>query len=309
MKKIILLSFIITTLSCKKNTYQHIKGTAFGTDLNVKLKTNSKRNWEKSIDSLVEIVNNSLSTYRKNSIISKINQGDTTVIVDNQFKEVYAKAKRIYQETNGVFDPTIGVLVNAWDFGPEKKIKNLDSATIQNLMQEVGFNKISLKNNRLIKKNPKTYIDFNAIAKGYGIDVIGRFIEKNGIQNYMVEIGGEVRAKGKNKSRKYWRIGIENPNFDGTQSYNKIISLQDESIATSGTYRKFKVDKNGNRYAHILNTKTGYPSKSDVLSASVIGKMDCADVDGYATTFIALGLDGCKQFLKKHPELKSFIIY
>ncbi len=309
MKKILILSFLAILISCKQNKYKHIKGTAFGTDLNVKLQTSDNRNWKKSIDSLVEIVNNSLSTYRNNSIISKINQGDNAVLLDSQFIEVYQKAKRIYNETDGVFDPTIGVLVNAWDFGPEKKIKNLDSTMVKRLMEEVGYDKISLKNNHLIKQNPKTYVDFNAIAKGYGIDVIGRFIEKQGVKNYMVEIGGEVRARGKNKSGKYWRIGIENPNFDGSRSYNKIISLKNESIATSGTYRKYKIDENGKRYAHILNTKTGYPSKSNVLSASIIGAMDCADVDGYATTFIAFGLDKCKSFLKKHPELKAVIIY
>ncbi len=309
MKKWIVFIWLFTLISCKENTYKHIRGNAFGTDLNVKLKTSNNRDWKKSIDSLVEIVNNSLSTYRSNSIISKINKGDTIIKVDTLFKEVYQKAKRIYRETDGIFDPTIGVLVNAWDFGPEKKIKNLDSITIKNLMEEVGFDKIKIASNKVIKENPKTYIDFNAIAKGYGIDVIGRFIEKQGVQNYMVEIGGEVRAKGKNQRGKFWRIGIENPNFDGSQSYNKVISLKDESIATSGTYRKYKIDKNGKRYAHILNTKTGYPSKSNVLSASVIGKMDCADVDGYATTFIALGLEGCKTFLQKHPELKAFIIY
>jgi len=308
MKKWIVIC-LFTLISCKENTYKHIRGTAFGTDLNVKLKVLNNRDWKKSIDSLVEIVNHSLSTYRSNSLISKINRGDTTVTVDTLFKEVYKKAKRIYHETDGVFDPTIGVLVNAWDFGPEKKIKNLDSITIKNLMDEVGFDKIKIISDKVIKQNPKTYIDFNAIAKGYGIDIIGRFIEKQGIKNYMVEIGGEVRARGKNQSGKFWRIGIENPNFDGSQSYNKVISLKDESIATSGTYRKYKIDKNGKRYAHILNTKTGYPSKSNVLSASVIGKTDCADVDGYATTFIALGLDGCKTFLQKHTELKAFIIY
>lgn len=309
MKKWVIFIWFLTLISCKQNLYKHIRGTAFGTDLNVKLKTTGNRDWKKSIDSLVEIVNNSLSTYRSNSLISKINKGNDSIKVDTLFKEVYQKSKRIYQETDGVFDPTIGVLVNAWDFGPEKKIKNLDSLTIKKLMTEVGFDKIKIISDKVIKQNPKTYIDFNAIAKGYGIDVIGRFIEKQGIKDYMVEIGGEVRAKGKNQSDKYWRIGIENPNFDGSQSYNKVISLKNASIATSGTYRKYKIDKNGNRYAHILNTKTGYPSKSNVLSASVIGKMDCADVDGYATTFIALGLNGCKTFLKKHPELKAFIIY
>ncbi len=310
MHKFILVFILIFSISCKeKSNFKAISGTAFGTTMHVKIKDTSNHNWKKSIDSLVNSVNQSLSTYWKNSIISKINQGDSTVIIDKKYKEVFNKAKRIYKETNGVFDPTIGVLVNAWNFGPEKEIKNLDSVSIKKLMQQVGFNKVSIKNNLVIKEHPKMYIDFNAIAKGYGIDIIGRFIEQKGITDYMVEIGGEVRAKGKNKADKFWRIGIENPNFDGTQSYKKIISLQNESIATSGTYRKFKIDKNGNRYAHIINTKTGYPSKSNVLSASVIAKLDCADVDGYATAFIAFGLENCKSFLKKHPELKAFIIY
>ncbi len=310
MHKFILVFILIFSISCKeKLDFNVISGTAFGTGMHIKIKDTSNHNWKKSIDSLVNSVNQSLSTYWKNSIISKINQGDSTVVVDDKYKEVFNKAKRIYKETNGVFDPTIGVLVNAWNFGPEKEIKNLDSVTIKKLMQQVGFDKVSIKNNLVIKEHPKTYIDFNAIAKGYGIDIIGRFIEQKGITDYMVEIGGEVRAKGKNQTGKFWRIGIENPNFDGTQSYTKIISLQNESIATSGTYRKFKIDKNGNRYAHIINTKTGYPSKSNVLSASVIANLDCADVDGYATAFIAFGLENCKTFLKKHPELKAFIIY
>ncbi len=301
--------FAFLLFSCKNNSYQSIQGSAFGTSMHIKFQTQKKQNFKKSIDSLVNEVNASLSTYWKNSIISKINQGDSTVIVDAKFKEVFNKANRIYKETDGVFDPTIGVLVNAWDFGPEKNIKNLDSILVKKLMQQVGFDKVKIISDKVKKENPQTYIDFNAIAKGYGIDIIGRFLESKGIRNYMVEIGGEVRAKGKNKSGKYWRIGIENPNFDGTQSVNKIISLKNESIATSGTYRKYKIDKNGNRYAHIIDTKTGYPAKSNVLSASVIGKTDCADVDGYATTFIAFGLDKCKAFLKKHPELKAFIIY
>jgi thiamine biosynthesis lipoprotein len=309
MKKHITLLLLIFLLSCKQNQYQHIKGSAFGTNLNVKLKPPLKHNWKKSIDSIIEKVNYSLSTYQSNSIVSRINKGDSMVIVDSKFKEVFNKANRIYNETEGVFDPTIGVLVNAWDFGPENKIKNLDSSSVKNLMQQVGFNKVKIISDKVKKENLKTYIDFNAIAKGYGIDVIGRFLESKGVTNYMVEIGGEVRARGKNNSGNYWRIGIENPNFDGTQSVTKIISLKNESVATSGTYRKFKIDKNGNRYTHIIDAKTGYPSKSNILSASVISKMDCADVDGYATTFIAFGLDKTKDFLKEHPELKTFIIY
>ena len=310
MNRFILFLGLLILFSCKKKiNYKEINGSALGTNMHVKIKDNSDHNWKKSIDSLIDLVNQSLSTYKKNSLISKINRGDTTTIIDNRFKEVFYKSKQIYKETNGIFDPTVGILVNAWDFGPEQKIKNLDSITVRNLMQQVGFNKVSIKKDKVVKEHPKIYIDFNAIAKGYGIDVIGRFIEQKKITDYMVEIGGEVRAKGKNSKNTYWKIGIENPNFDGTQSYSKIIYLQNESIATSGTYRKFKLDKKGNRYSHIINSKTGYPSKSNVLSASVIATTDCANVDAYATAFIAFGLDKSKEFLQKHKELKAFIIY
>ncbi len=310
MKHLVILLVFLSLFSCDNTPeYSSLKGTAFGTSFSIKYKNTAHKDFSKAVDSLVNSVNKSLSTYIKTSDISRINQGDSTVLVDDKFIEVYKKSKRIFVETNGVFDPTIGVLVNAWNFGPEKQIKNLDSLTVKILMQQVGFDKVHLQNNKIIKENNQTYFDFNAIAKGYGIDVIGRFLETEEILDYMVEIGGEVRAKGKNQNGEFWRIGIEHPNFDGTQSIQKVISLRNESIATSGTYRKFKIDKNGNKYAHILNTKTGFPAKSNLLSASVIAPLDCADVDGYATTLIAFGLEKSKEFLKNHQELKAFLIY
>jgi thiamine biosynthesis lipoprotein len=310
MKQFFSFLMFLSVFSCENTAdYETLSGTAFGTKFAIKYQDDLHRDMAKSVDSLVRSVNKSLSTYDKTSDISKINQGDTSIIVDDKFKEVYKKSKRIFNETDGVFDPTIGVLVNAWDFGPEKKLKKLDSLKVKELMLQVGFNKVHILKNRIIKENPKTYFDFNAIAKGYGIDVIGRFFESKNIHNYMVEIGGEVRARGKSPSNNNWKIGIEHPNFDGTQSIQKIIELNNESIATSGTYRKFKIDKNGNKYAHILNTKTGYPAKSNLLSASVIAPLDCADVDGYATTLIAMGLEKSKEFLKNHQELKAFLIY
>ncbi|MCF6349709.1 MAG: FAD:protein FMN transferase [Flavobacteriaceae bacterium] len=309
MKKLILVFILIIFYSCKNSAYKTIVGNAFGTTYHIKLKNNSKINWHLAIDSLVSTVNKSLSTYINTSDISKINQGNTTIIVDKKFKEVFNKSKRIFKETNGVFDPTIGVLVNAWDFGPEKKLKKLDSSTIKKLIQQVGFEKVKITNNKVIKENENIYLDFNAIAKGYGIDIIGRFFEKKNITNYMIELGGELRVRGKNPKNLDWKIQIESPNFDGSRSSQKIITLHNESMATSGTYRHFKIAKNGSRYAHILNTKTGYPSKSNLLSASVIANLDCADVDAYATTLMALGLEKSKLFLKKHQELKAFLIY
>jgi len=139
---------------------------------------------------------------------------------------------------------------------------------------------------------------------------MGRFLESKEITNYLVEIGGEIRARGVNSKNQPWRIAIEKPNFDGSRSFQTIIALENESIATSGNYRKFKIDSlSGEKYAHTIDTKTGYPSKSNLLSASVIADLDCADVDAYATAFMAMGLDKTKDFLNRRNEIKAFLIY
>ena len=229
--------------------------------------------------------------------------------VDNHFINVFNTSKTIYKETKGVFDPTIGKLVNAWNFGSEQNKTQLDSLKIDSLMRYVGLEKISISGHKIIKQSPKPYLDFNAIAKGYAVDVIGEFLESKTIENYLINIGGELRGKGVNIEKESgWTVGIENPNFDGTQSYDQIFILKDKSMATSGTYRKFKIDENGNRYAHIINAKTGYPTKTNILSVSILANT-CAEADGYATAFQAMGVEPVKQFLKKHPELKAYLIF
>jgi len=249
-----------------------------------------------------------MSTYQSDSDISKLNRNEDNE-VDTHFSNVFNASKEIHQATNGFFDPTIGVLVNAWDFGPEGKIVSLDSLKIDSLMLSVGLDKVKLDNNRIIKENQKTFIDFNAIAKGYGVDVIADFLESHNIKNYLVEIGGEIRCKGENTEKeKPWKVGVEMPHFDGEQSILKAISLHDEAMATSGTYRKFKTDSLGNRYSHIIDTKTGYPSKTNLLSISVIADK-CMTADAYATAFKAMGIENVKVFLKSHPELKVFLIF
>ncbi len=313
MKKILFLLFFIQLIACTNNKtlkYSKLKGLALGTTFNIIYNDKSISINERQIDSLIHLVNKSMSTYISNSDISKINRGDTTIFVDNLFQEVFNKSNRIYKETNGFFDPTVGILVNAWGFGPDGQIKELDSLQITSMLRYVGFDKVKIENEQVIKKYNQTYIDFNAIAKGYAVDVIGRFLEQKGINNYLIEIGGEIRARGLNQSQNPWSVAIEKPNFDGSRSFQTKIELINESIATSGNYRKFKIDSiTGNRYAHTIDTKTGYPSKSNLLSASVIAKLDCADVDGYATALMAMGFKESKQFLQKHPELKVFLIY
>ncbi|WOD42346.1 FAD:protein FMN transferase [Hwangdonia lutea] len=305
-KKILFILIALLVISCKKEHKNTIlEGTVFGTYYRVTY--DSDLNYQKQIDSLFYVINKSMSTYQIYSDISKINRNEE-VAVDAHFKKVFETSKQIYKATSAAFDPTIGAVVNAWDFGPEGKIANLDSLKVDSLMQSVGFNKVTLKNNHVLKQK-ETFIDFNAIAKGYAVDVVSEFLQSQNAKNHLVDIGGELRASGINIEKKSdWKVGVENPNFDGSQSINRAIALKDKAMATSGTYRKFKVDENGNRYAHIIDTKTGYPSKTNLLSISVIAD-DCMTADAYATAFKAMGIEKVKTFLKSHPELKVFLIF
>jgi len=300
---------VFLSISCtnnkEKNTIK-LEGDALGTTFHITYKDNLHRNFSKQIDSLLHNINKSLSTYMLASDISKINQGDTSVVVDNYFAEVFNKSKMVYKESDGYFDPTIGTLVNAWGFGPKKTVIQINKNKIDSLLQYVGFNKVKLINHHIIKTNQNIFLDFNAIAKGYAIDILGRYFESKNINTYLVEMGGEIRARGS----KTWVVAIEHPNFDGTQSFQATINLKNESIATSGSYRKYKFNaKTKKKYIHIINPKTGYATMSNLLSASVIAPTDCADVDGFATAFIAMGLDKTEIFLKNHPKFKVFLIY
>lgn len=303
---IVSIVFFGILFSCdkeQKNT--KLSGPVFGTSYSVIY--NSDINYEPQFDSLFYVINKSMSTYQVNSDISKLNRNESQV-VDAHFIKVFRASEEIYKNTEGAFDPTIGAIVNAWDFGPEEKIANLDSLKIDSLMLSVGLNKVKLIGNKIIKPEG-AFIDFNAIAKGYGVDVIGEFLESKNVENYLVEIGGEIRVRGKNVEKQApWKVGVEMPHFDGEQSILNAIEVTNEAMATSGTYRKFKLDKDGNRYAHIIDTKTGYPSKTNVLSISVIAE-NCMTADGYATAFKTMGIEKVKSFLKTHPELKVFFVF
>tara|TARA_B110000003_G_scaffold166699_1_gene166688 strand:- start:1887 stop:2873 length:987 start_codon:yes stop_codon:yes gene_type:complete len=303
------LLLLIIFISCKQElTNAKLNGPIFGTFYEVTYASDTDKNYQKSVDSIFAVINQSMSNYQEDSDISKVNRHELDR-VDAHFIEVFKASKKIYNETNEVFDPTIGKLVNAWNFGSEQNKTKLDSLKIDSLMQYVGFEKIVLKNNSLIKTTPKPYIDFNAIAKGYTVDIVGEFLESKNVTNYLVNIGGELRTKGVNIDKHSgWTVGLENPNFDGSQSYNKKFVLKNKAMATTGTYRKYKLDANGNRYAHIINTQTGYPTKTNILSVSVIAE-NCMMADGYATAFQAMGVEKVKQFLTKHPELEAYIIF
>ena len=285
-----------------------LKGRVFGTTYKI-VYLDATKNHQKSIDSLFFLMNKSLSTYIPTSDISRINKGDTTVVVDDLFLEVFNKSKRIHKETNGYFDPTVGNLVNAWGFGPKSGKRNLTESEIKEQMIYVGFDKVTLKNRKVIKENPNIYLDFNSIAKGFGIDVVARFLESKGIQNYLVEIGGEIRTRGLKKNKNPWVIKLVDPiNKNGHQGF-KNINLSNKSMATSGNYRKFRLTKDGQKYVHTINPKTGYAIESNLSSASVISALDCADLDAYATAFMAMGLEKTKIFLENDKNIDAILLF
>lgn len=308
MKNFYLLALLFTIFSCQKEPKNiKVSGPVFGTGYNIQFYSESGKNYQKQFDSLFNVVNKSLSTYIPDSDISRINKNED-VEVDEHFKRVFKKSKEVYRFTEGAFDPTIGNVVNAWNFGADTNKFLTDSTTIDSLMKFVGLNKVGLKDSKIIKRKT-SYLEFNAIAKGYGVDVIAEFLESKKIKDYLVEIGGEIRVKGINYEKQApWKVGLDEPRFDGEQSVFKALELKDEAMATSGTYRKFKIDENGNRYAHIINTRTGYPTKTNILSVSVIAP-DCMTADAYATAFQAMGIEKVEALLSRHSELKVYFIF
>lgn len=305
---LIALLFLIACKQESKSNDYTLQGLVFGTTYKITY-LNTVVDYQRSLDSLFYLMNKSTSTYIPSSDISRINNGDSTVAVDAIFSEVFQKSKRIYKETDGFFDPTVGNLVNAYGFGPKERLNELTEEEIQFQMQFVGLDKVSLIDGKIIKEDQKIYLDFNSIAKGFGIDVVARFFDEKKIENYLIEIGGEIRAKGTKKNNKPWLIKVVNPANLAMDEGFKTINLSNKSMATSGNYRKFRISEDGRKFVHTINPKTGYATESNLLSASVIASSDCADVDAYATAFMAMGLEKSKEFLKKHPNLEVILLF
>ena len=252
-------------------------------------------------------VDNSLSPYNQNSIITRINHNQDTLL-NEHFTHVFELAQRISTETEGAFDITVAPLVNAWGFGFKNSIE-IAPSVIDSLRQFVGYQKIKMVDGKMVKEDPRLMLDCSAIAKGYGVDRVARLLDKKGVQHYMVDIGGEVVVKGKNPRMKTWRIGINKPVEDSlsvNQELQTILEVSGVGMATSGNYRKFYY-KDGKRYAHTIDPRLGTPIQHNILSATVIAK-DCTTADAYATAFMVMGLEKAKAFCEQHPELNAYLI-
>ncbi len=306
MKNIVSLLFIFLFInSCNKLRLTTLTGLVYGTTYNIQFYSSTNENFSKEIDSILSEIDNSMSTYKPNSIISKVNKNQKPKI-DNHFRNVFNSSKKIYKETNGRFDPSIGLLVNYWGFGPEKF--NIEYDNLPYLLQRVGFDKFEIIDDN-VKRPFDSYLDFNAIAKGYAVDQIGKFLKKEKIDNYLIEIGGEILASGLNMNKnKPWVVAIDMPRFDGDRSIYSTLELNNTSLASSGTYRKFKIDSLGSRFAHIINPFSGYPSRTNILSVTVKAS-SCIDADAYATAIHSMTIDEIKDFFNNNSKISSLIIF
>jgi len=306
----LLLGFFTSSCRDKNPVFANFAGFAQGSTYSIVY--DNKKNIDpgelrKRVEKILYDFDMSLSLYKDSSIISKINRNEDAV-PDSFFTEVFRKSVIISEMTEGAFDITVGPLVNAWGFGPDAH-KNFSELKRDSLLRLVGMSKVSLVNGRLVKSDPHICLDVNAIAQGFSVDVICRLFDNLGIKNYLIEIGGEVGAKGK-KGANLWRIGIDKPvdnNMSPGQTLQAIIKISDKALATSGSYRKFYIE-NGIKYSHEIDPKTGYPAKNTLLSATIIAD-DCAMADGIATACMVLGKDKTIEFLNIHPEFMAYLVY
>lgn len=311
MRNLIFLFFVV--LGCKDD--QQIRkhqGFALGTTYSVQYGAVnvSYDQIQTGIDSLFTVINSSMSTYLDDSDISKINLGDSLLTVDVHFKRVFEKSTEVWNKTEGYFDPTVGSWVNAYGFGPENKPEILTDQKKAFLQSITGWDKVKLTSEGTVLKNSiETYLDFNALAKGYTVDLLASYLELQGAADFLIEIGGEIVARGKNpKTSNPWRIAIDDPNQNEERKLIQTLTLKNQAIATSGNYRKYKIDKvTGERYVHSINPLNGTAVRSTVLSASVIAS-DCMTADAYATALMVMPLHKSIEMIETLPNIEAYWI-
>ena len=302
----LIIGTVIIVRQQRSTPYQKDTGFIFGTVYNITYQYD--KSLKADIEAELKKVDGSLSPFNKHSIITKINRNED-VTVDKMFADVFNLARQISTETDGAFDITVAPLVNAWGFGFKNDTQPTRHA-IDSLKQFTGYMKVSLDGMKVSKKDPRMMLDCSAIAKGYACDVVAEYLRRRGIENFMVEIGGEIVTLGINEKRLPWKIGVTKPVDDSlntNQELQTVLNVTNKAMATSGNYRNFYY-KNGKKYAHTIDPVTGYPVQHNILSATVIAD-NCATADAYATAFMVMGLDKAKAVLGRHPELMAYFIY
>ena len=299
-------------INCSGDNDQFFSFTGFtqGTTYSVVCETlpdASPAEVKNGVEMLLEQFDYSFSTYNPNSLISAINNNRDTV-VNAPFKAVFERAREVWEMTDGLFDITAGPLVNAWGFGPDT-VKQFDEAHLDSLMELVGMEKVTIANGKVMKNNPAMFLDMNAIAKGYSVDLLSRYLESIGASNYLVEVGGEIYASGRRESR-FWRVGIDRPrdnNMMAGSDLQAVIELENQALATSGNYRRF-YEEGGVKYSHTIDPSTGYPARHTLLSATIVTG-DCMTADAFATACMVGGLEKAVEIINRYSFLEGYLVY
>ncbi|THU31947.1 FAD:protein FMN transferase [Niastella caeni] len=287
-----------------------INGKAQGTTYHITWYATDSTFGQQQIDSILQKIDTSLSIYNPQSLITQFNNNSNGVVMDNHFSTVFNKSMETYRQTGGIFDITVQPLVQAWGFGPQKVNGLPDSGTISSLKACVNSNNLYRQGNSLFKKKPCTRIDVNGIAQGYSVDILAAFLEAQGIVNYLVELGGEIRVKGhKQPGGEKMKIGIEAPGEDNFQlsMISKIIVIDSGAITTSGSYRKF-YESEGKKISHIIDPRSGYPARNELISVTVYAK-DAITADAYDNALMVMGLQKALQFVERRKDLAAHFIY
>ncbi len=313
MRKVIFPILILIIFStCSNRSNSVLKQTAFqgetqGTYYLVRYYDVKERDFQEEIEKLLSEFDQSLSLWVPNSIISKVNRNED-VVLDQYFIENYNLSQKIAQETNGAFDFTLGPLIEAWGFGFREKIK-LTQTKIDSLKRFIGFDKVKLENLKLVKSDPRMEVNFNAIAQGYSVDILAAFLKDKGIDNFLIDIGGEIISQGNKPNDQAWIVGIQIPTeeADGAIEAKVRVTLTNKAFVTSGSYRSY-YEEDGKRYSHMIDPSTGSPVVHNLLSVTVLANT-CAEADGYATAFMVMGVEKAYEFLKGRSDLEAFFIY
>lgn len=303
---LLIIGTVLIIRQQQSTPYQKNSGLIFGTTYNVTYQ--NADDLQAEIEAELKKVDDQFSMFNSQSIVARLNRGEKPELTSD-FIDVFNLARQVSEDTNGAFDITVAPLVNAWGFG-FKHEQMPTKEQVDSLRQFIGMQYVNLKGNAISMQKAGMMLDFSAIAKGYGVDVIARLMERHDIKNFMVEIGGEITTRGINPERVPWKIGVNKPNEDALNESHElqtILNVTDKSMATSGNYRNFYV-KGGKKYAHTIDPKTGYPVQHTLLSATVLAD-HCAKADAYATSFMVMGMDGAKQILERHKELMAYLIY
>ena len=312
--KLLFFATALCAVSCtgrvNSGSYIMVEGFAQGTTWHITYKSFNGEDLKPQIDSILTAFDNSMSAYNKESQLTKINNNDTSIIVDRFFKEIFDNSLHLYNISGKAFDPTVSPLVSLWGFGKHKDMRRPSQTEIDSVLEFVGLDKVTIQDGRVVKSDPRITLIFNANAQGYSVDEVARWFDSKGYTDYLVEIGGEVFAKGVNASGQQWRVGIDSP-IDGSTEENRVIqavvSLSGKSLCTSGNYRNFFVE-NGVKYTHELDPVTGYPKRDSLLSVAVVAP-DAVNADGLATTVMVLGLENGFRLLDSLPDTEGYFIY